>query len=102
MQGDTNMQNQRLVRSRRERVIGGVAGGLATTMNIDPLLVRLGFILLSLLNGIGAVLYVILWFLLPNEDSEAPDTRSQVQENVNEVQATIQQFIQWVQSLFKR
>lgn len=95
------MNEKRIVRSRNERMIGGVAGGLATFLSIDPLIMRLIFVILSFLNGIGAILYVILWFLVPNEDSHAPDTRSYVQENVNEVQSTIQQFIMWIRSQIK-
>jgi phage shock protein C len=82
------MDNKRLTRSRNDRLIAGVAGGIAQTYNIDPLLVRLGFAFISLVNGLGIVLYFILWLLLPNEDSLASDSRSQVRESAEEIRDT--------------
>jgi len=58
----------RLYRSRVKRVFGGVAGGLAEYMNLDPILVRVLFIILAAINGVGALLYIIMWIVLP----EAP------------------------------
>jgi len=58
----------RLYRSRVKRVFGGVAGGLAEYMSIDPILVRVGFIIIAAINGIGALLYIIMWIVVP----EAP------------------------------
>lgn len=95
------MRGERVVRSQENRMIAGVAGGIAVYLNVDPLLIRLAFIILLFLNGIGGLIYAILWFLLPSEHSTAPDPRSQVLENVEEVKSSIQQFIQWVRGLFK-
>lgn len=96
------MQGKRISRSRNDRLIAGVAGGLAAYLNIDPLLVRLGFALLTLFNGIGALLYFVLWLLLPNEDSAAPDTRTQVKENIGEMQVTAEQLVDRVRNTFQR
>jgi phage shock protein C len=62
------MPTKRLTRSSSERMIGGVAGGLAEYFNIDPTLVRLAFVVLALLPGPSFLLYILLWFLIP------PDT----------------------------
>ncbi len=106
MQDEPMNPTPRMVRSHNERMIGGVAGGLAAYLNVDPLLVRLGFLVLALLNGIGAVVYVVLWFLVPAEHTTATDARAHVQENIAEIQQTVQQAIStttiWVQSLFKQ
>jgi phage shock protein C len=59
---------KKLYRLRNERVIAGVAGGLGRYLDIDPILVRLFFVLLVLSDGIGVMLYVILAFVIP----EAP------------------------------
>ena len=96
------MQGKRLLRSRNDRIVAGVAGGLAAYLNTDPLFVRLGFLLLSFLNGMGVLLYLVLWLLLPNEDSAAPDTRTQVRENVEEMQATAQDMAQRVRNMFNQ
>ncbi|HMO55820.1 MAG TPA: PspC domain-containing protein [Roseiflexaceae bacterium] len=80
------MEVRRLYRSRSGRVIAGVAGGLAAYLRVDPLFVRLALAVLSLVNGIGVLLYLIFWLLVPNEDSTAADAPSQVRENVEEMQ----------------
>ena len=63
----------RLLRRRTsDRVIGGVAGGLGDYFNIDPLLIRIGFVGLILFGGAGVVLYLIAWLFMPAEGQDAP------------------------------
>ena len=94
------MQGKRLVRSRNERMIAGVAGGLAASLNIDPLLVRIVLLALAFLNGFGFMLYLALWLLVPNEDSAAVDAREQVRENVGEMQSAAESMVQRVRGMF--
>ncbi|HEX9374044.1 MAG TPA: PspC domain-containing protein [Roseiflexaceae bacterium] len=94
------MQGKRLLRSRNNRVIAGVAGGLAATFNIDPLFVRLAFVALSLLNGLGIMLYLAMWLLIPSEDSVVVDAREQVRENVGEMQSAAESLVQRVRGMF--
>jgi phage shock protein C len=54
-----------LRRSRRDRVIGGVCGGLGRYAGVDPVLFRLAFVLLLLLGGSGFLLYIIAWIIIP-------------------------------------
>jgi phage shock protein PspC (stress-responsive transcriptional regulator) len=54
-----------LRRSRTDKVIGGVAGGLAEYTGVDALLWRVGAIALTLAGGSGLVIYVLLWLLMP-------------------------------------
>jgi phage shock protein PspC (stress-responsive transcriptional regulator) len=61
-----------LVRSRSDRVLAGVAGGLATRIGVEPVLVRLAFALLALAAGTGLVAYALLWALLPERDVAPP------------------------------
>jgi phage shock protein C len=96
------MQGKRIYRSRNDRLIAGVAGGVANYLNIDPLLVRIGFVALTALNGFGAMLYIVLWLLLPNEDSLSTDSRSQVQENISEMQTAAEQLLERVRGAFQR
>jgi phage shock protein C len=63
----------KLHRIRSEAMLGGVCAGLAHYFNIDVTIVRLIFILLVVLPGIGVLLYFILWFLLPSEEDAASD-----------------------------
>ena len=94
------MQGKRLVRSRNDRIIAGVAGGLAATFNIDPLLVRIVLLALAFLNGFGVLLYLALWLLVPNEDSAVVDAREQVRENVGEMQSAAEALVQRVRGMF--
>jgi phage shock protein C len=57
----------RLYRSRTDRFLGGVCGGLGKYLGIDPTIVRLIFLLLLFTQGFGVLIYFILWILLPVE-----------------------------------
>lgn len=58
---------KKLYRSRSERRIAGVCGGLAVYFKVDPFLIRLIFILFFLAGGAALLVYVILWLLVPLE-----------------------------------
>ncbi|MCI0345850.1 MAG: PspC domain-containing protein [Chloroflexi bacterium] len=68
---DTALPNEPLATYRRlerrtsNRVIGGVAGGLADYLNVDPLLIRVGFAGLMLFSGAGIPLYLLGWLFIP-------------------------------------
>ncbi|MGQ9547891.1 MAG: PspC domain-containing protein [Roseiflexus sp.] len=62
----------RLMRSRRDAVIAGVCGGLGTYFNVDPVIVRLIFVLVTLTSGIGFVLYPVLWLIMPKAPPDTP------------------------------
>jgi phage shock protein PspC (stress-responsive transcriptional regulator) len=54
-----------LRRSRTDKILGGVSGGLAEYSGIDALLWRVGFVALALAGGTGIVVYLLLWLLMP-------------------------------------
>lgn len=62
--------SKRLVRSRENRMLGGVCAGIGDYLRIDPTWVRLFFVLLVFGEGVGAWLYLALWLLLPLEGQE--------------------------------
>jgi phage shock protein C len=62
------MDRKRLVRSRSDRMVGGVCGGLGAYLGVDPTFVRLFFVFLIFAEGAGFLLYLILWVVLPPED----------------------------------
>jgi len=61
---------EKLFRSRKYRIIGGVAGGLAEYFKIDPVITRILFIAFTLTNGVGIAIYIILWIIIPDEPIE--------------------------------
>ncbi|OLS97661.1 hypothetical protein BJF90_42465 [Pseudonocardia sp. CNS-004] len=64
------MWETRPARPRDDRQVAGVAAGIARRYDIDPVLVRVGFVVAAL-SGIGGALYVAGWILLPNEPAGA-------------------------------
>ncbi len=56
----------RLFRPRTDRMIGGVCSGLGLYFGVDPVIVRLLFVVLALTTGLSIVLYPILWLIMPN------------------------------------
>ena len=64
----------RLLRSRTDRVLSGVSGGLGEYFGIDPVLVRIGWVVLAIVTGGTAILvYLVAWLIVPEEprDTEA-------------------------------
>lgn len=56
-----------LRRSRDDRVIAGVCGGLGRYLGVDPVLIRVAFVVLAIAGGGGLVLYIVSWILIPEE-----------------------------------
>ena len=65
----------RLIRSHTDRMIGGVAGGVGWYFGLDPVIVRLLFVVLAFTGGIGFFLYLVLWVIMPEERQLPPDAR---------------------------
>lgn len=60
----------RIRRVVADRRIAGVSGGLARHLDIDPLIVRVAFVVLTFFGGVGLLLYVACWLLLPEDGSD--------------------------------
>jgi phage shock protein C len=61
---------KRLYRLRDGRVVAGVCVGLAAYFGIDPTLVRLAFALLTIFGGMGILLYLCAWIVIPEEGGD--------------------------------
>jgi phage shock protein C len=68
--GPAHAAPPRLTRSRDDRVLAGVAGGLGRYLGVDPLVVRLGFIVLALAWGGGVLAYLVAWLLVPEDTAD--------------------------------
>lgn len=95
------METKRMLRSRSERMLAGVAGGLATYFGIDPLFVRIAFVGLSFLNGLGIMIYLALWLIVPNEGSHS-EGRATIGEAVDEMRVYIDTLVAQIRAAFTR
>lgn len=78
------MAKQRLQRSETNRVIAGVAGGLGEYFDVDPTLIRLIFIMLTVFGGGGVIIYIILWIMMP-EAGEFSNSKDHFKYNLEAI-----------------
>ncbi|WP_327087592.1 PspC domain-containing protein [Nonomuraea sp. NBC_01738] len=68
--GTAEAPYRRMRRPLEGRLVGGVAAGLADQLHLDPVVVRLTFVLLSVVDGVGGVAYAVLWMITPRAPYE--------------------------------
>jgi phage shock protein C len=68
---ETTNGTKRLYRLKDGRIVAGVCAGLAAYMGIDATLIRLGFALLTVFGGLGVLLYLCAWIVVPDETDGA-------------------------------
>lgn len=72
---------KRLYRSRTERLLGGVCGGIGQYYDTDPNLIRILWVVLTLLSvGIGVIAYIVAWILIPEEPEERAEIITAAQD----------------------
>jgi len=85
------MQN-RILRTRTDRMVGGVCGGLAKYLGVDATLVRLVFVILAFGSGVGIPIYIVLWIVIPPEDRPVAGTMEEtIQANAQEIASRAQE-----------
>ena len=68
--GHEHSHEMRLHRRHCGRMLGGVAAGLADYFDVDPVLVRIGFVVLAFVGGLAVPLYLAGWALIPDEETD--------------------------------
>ncbi len=60
---------KKIYRSQKDKILGGICGGLGEMFNIDPTIVRLGLVFLDIITGVAplAITYIIGWVIIPEE-----------------------------------
>jgi phage shock protein C len=58
---------KKLYRTQDDRMIAGVCSGLAAYFKIDPIIIRVLFVVFAIIGGSSLLIYLILWILIPNE-----------------------------------
>src|SRR4051794_319105 len=76
-----NETPKRLTRSRDDRVVGGVCGGMGRYFNVDPLFFRIGAVALAFVGGAGLLLYLAALVLVPGEDQAVSGDPAGAQRN---------------------
>lgn len=81
------MKSKKLYKSKKERIIFGVCGGIAEYFEIDPTIIRILFLLLAFAGGSGPILYVILAIIMPEEGSKdgMKDSIKDIQKRTQEL-----------------
>ena len=64
---------KRLYRSSRDKIIGGVAGGIGQYFDIDPVIVRILFVVGAVTGGWGFIAYIVCWIVIPQEPHSAAE-----------------------------
>jgi len=95
-------RRQRLRKSGKDKMIFGVAGGLAEYFDIDPVLVRVVFALLVFSTGVGLIAYIVLAIVMPSETSVAAEQSDVVRENVEEMRDDAARAGEWMGSALRR
>lgn len=62
-----NKNIKRLYRSKKNRIIAGVCGGIGEYFNVDPTIIRLLWVILTLMGGAGILAYIIAWIIIPEQ-----------------------------------
>jgi phage shock protein PspC (stress-responsive transcriptional regulator) len=76
---------KKLYRSKSDRMIAGVCGGLGEYLNVDPVWFRLFFVILLFATGFGFWAYLIMWIIMPEEGRVSGTTGDTVQANVQDI-----------------
>lgn len=72
----------RLVKSSRNRMVFGVAGGVAEYLRVDPVIIRVVFILLAFASGIGVLVYLLLTLIMPRAEATVSEPLAVVKDNI--------------------
>ena len=70
MEGSRKEPIRRLYRSGSDRILGGVCGGLGEYLGIDSTLIRLAWLIFSLVYGFGVLAYIIAWIIIPRNPKQ--------------------------------
>ena len=77
------MEKKKLYKSRKNKMIGGVCGGLAEYLNMDPTIVRIIAGVLCLVKGLGILVYLIMCIVMPYNDEDFSDDDTENLKSAN-------------------
>jgi phage shock protein PspC (stress-responsive transcriptional regulator) len=89
---------KRLTRSTDNRMIAGICGGLGEYFRVDPVIVRVIFVLLAFADAIGIVAYLILWIIVPLREKAELPPKDAVKEGIQDIRDQAERFSKEVHS----
>jgi phage shock protein C len=78
-------EQKKLYRATEGRMLGGVCTGLAQYLGLDVLLVRILFVVLGLVNGLGLVIYLAMWIIIPDQAGRELSSEASMRANINDI-----------------
>lgn len=76
---------RRLYRSRQDKVIAGVCGGIGEYFKVDPVWIRIAFVLLIFAQGVGVILYIIAFLLMPENPHQKKEKTTQFETTISDM-----------------
>ncbi len=77
-----------LTRLSQDKVIAGVCSGLAAFFGLDPVVIRIIFVILTLFQGLGVFLYLLLWITVPRSNKQHKTSSAVISANAEEIKQT--------------
>jgi len=84
MKGGKSIVEKKLYRSKKDKMVAGVCGGIAEYFGVDSTLVRLLTVIFVLLGGAGVVAYIIAWIIVPETPEQVSDDKLDKKEELKE------------------
>lgn len=99
----SSKRKRRLYRDPDRRILGGVCGGLGAYFNMDPVILRIIFVVLFLINGIGLLAYLILWIAVPKAVNTSQRLEMRGQEvTVSNIEKSIKEEVKEVKESYRK
>ncbi len=81
----------RLYRSRSQKMIAGVSGGLGEYFDVDPILIRLLFVVTTFISGVGLLAYVVLWIVVPLQGDEDTPRMDALRRDFDDISSRVRE-----------
>lgn len=90
-EGPKSNSEFRIHRSSKNSILGGICSGLAESLEIDPTILRIIFVLFTIFGGSGILIYIILWIIMPS-NSQIVISKDNLKENFQEIKDRTKKF----------
>ncbi|MFH1849160.1 MAG: PspC domain-containing protein [archaeon] len=83
------MEPKKLYRSRENKVLAGVCGGIGEYFSIDPVWIRLAFVLFAMAHGIGVLIYIVGWIIIPENPDHKTGKKTTAENTVDRIRSEL-------------